>query len=317
MKALWLEQGVLSLRDLPEPERARGDDTALTLEVRRAGICGTDLELLEGYADFTGTPGHEFVATVVGGPAAWHGRRVVAEINLACGGCRLCRLGYPKHCLQRSVIGIRGHPGAFTERFVVPAANCHVVPDAITDIEAVLVEPLAAALEIPRSIDINTDDRVLVLGAGRLANLVAQVMSHHSRRVDVLVRRAARRAAFDGVDVRCLEVPETDYDIVVEVTGQAAGLALALEHIRARGTVVLKSTYADSPPVDMSRVVVDEIRLAGSRCGPFDTALAWLGAGRVRLDQLQFEVFGLEDHARSFACARDPAVYKVMFAPGG
>lgn len=315
MKALWLENGELSLKgDLPVLEPG-GDE--LLLDVELAGICGTDLELLEGYADFTGVPGHEFVARVAGGQGEWSGKRVVTDINVSCGKCDRCHKGLAKHCATRTVLGIRQHQGAFAEQVVAPVRNCFEIPASMSLEQAALIEPLAAALEILESVDIGENDRVLLVGAGRLAQLIAQVLANTRAEVQVMIRSESRRTSFELLDIECVTMPAGEYDIVVEASGNPDGFALALDAVRPRGTLVLKSTYAGRLSLDASRIVVDEIRIAGSRCGPTAKAIDWMHRGLIRLDHLNIEHLPLEAFDAGFRGARDPAIYKVLLSPQG
>src|SRR5512147_514411 len=221
MQALWLENNRLELRDAPRPGRT---GEAL-IRVRRAGVCGTDLELVRGYYPFAGIPGHEFVGEVVEAPdPAWVGKRVVGEINVVCGRCEQCLSGRAHHCESRTVLGIVARDGVFAEFTSLPLENLHVVPDSVPDEAAVFTEPLAAALEIEQQVQIRPADRVLLIGAGRLGQLVAQTLE--------LARRA----------------------------------------VRPGGTLVLKSTYRGEVTLNLSSIVVDEVTLLGSRCGPFEPA---------------------------------------------
>ncbi|MCB1693285.1 MAG: zinc-binding dehydrogenase, partial [Pseudomonadales bacterium] len=219
------------------------------------------------------------------------------------------------HCDARHVIGIRDRQGAFAEKIALPIDGAIEVPDAISDELAVLLEPLAAALRITTQVPIGADDRVLVVGAGRLGILVAQVLGRLTRRLDVLVRSPGRRASFSGQPVTCVEVPVGRYDVVVECSGNQAGFQVACRHVRPRGTLVLKSTYAGRLDIDASPLVVDEITVVGSRCGDLRAAIDWLSNADIDLSHLTFETFSLEDHAAAFEAARRPAPYKVLFAP--
>lgn len=313
MRGLWLENGHLEFRqDLPEPVRS---DDEVTVEVRCAGICGTDMAMIDGYAGMTGIPGHEFVGVVVEGDPDWLGKRVVAEINVACGECDMCGRGYPNHCQVRSVIGIRNRAGAFAERLTVPAPNLHPVPANVSDEAAVLTEPLAAAFEIPAQVEIAAHDRVLVIGAGRLARLIAQVVLESTPNVDVIARSLTRVKQFAALPVNTSARAEGLYDIVIECSGSPDGLAVASDHVRPRGTLVLKSTYKDEITLDLSAFVVDEVTIVGSRCGPFAQALDALASGAIDLESLDFEKCALDEFDRAFERARSPEVYKVLFDP--
>jgi threonine dehydrogenase-like Zn-dependent dehydrogenase len=315
MRGLWLEAETIRLRDdLPRPEPAAGE---ARVRVLVAGICNTDLELVRGYYPFTGIPGHEFVGRVEAATGAehWVGRRVVGEINASCGTCAACRAGRATHCGRRTVLGIRGRDGAFTECLTLPLANLHEVPDNISDETAVFAEPLAAALEIQEQVAIGPRDRVVVVGDGKLGNLVAQTLALSGCALTVIGRHASKLAllADRGIATALAgDVPRGEADVVVECTGNPEGLALARVAARPRGTIVLKSTYQGSPTVDISRIVVDEITLVGSRCGPFAPALALLAGGRVNVGPLVHARFPLHEAVAAFAEAARPGVMKVL-----
>ena len=281
MKALWLENRSLSLRDLPRPARP---GEAL-IRVRLSGICGTDLELLRGYYPFTGVIGHEFVGEVVEAPdPGWTGQRVVGEINVPCGECLQCREGRPTHCDRRAVLGIKDRHGTHAEYTTLPLANLHRVPDQVPDEAAVFVEPLAAALEIGQQVPIRPSDRVLLVGAGRLGQRVAQVLALTGCDLRVLARHPQQMALLESRRIRPIaedEIRPRAWDVVVEAAGSPAGFEVARRAIRPRGTLVMKSTYRGKMAVDWSALVVDEITVVGSRCGPFAPALRLLERGEV------------------------------------
>lgn len=318
MRGLHVEHGEVRFRDdLPPPEPAAGlpgsgARSEVRVRVLRAGICATDLALVRGYMDFRGTPGHEFVGRALDGPLA--GRRVVGEINAACGVCPRCRAGLARHCPRRTVLGILGRAGAFAEELVLPAENLHAVPDAVGDDAATFVEPLAAAFEIGEQVALADVERALVIGDGRLGLLCAQVLA--SAGPTVLVRgRHPERAALFGDRVRYEERPGDGYDLVVEATGDPRSLALALAAVRPRGTVVLKTTSEERAPLDLAPLVVDEITLVGSRCGPFAPALAALASGAVAVEPLVAARFPLERGPDALAEAARPGVLKVLLEP--
>jgi threonine dehydrogenase-like Zn-dependent dehydrogenase len=287
MTGLWLEAGRLRLReDLAAPDPPAGE---AVVRVLRAGICGTDLEMLRGYASFTGVPGHEFVGVVERGSEALRGRRVVGEINAACGSCPACRAGRRTHCPSRTVLGIAGRHGAFAQLLALPEANLHPVPEGLGTDAAVFTEPLAAALQIQEQVPIRPEDRVVVFGDGRLGQLVARtlvptgcdllVAGKHASKLDLLARI--------GIPTRHPDaVPGRSFDVAVECTGGAVAFAAALGALRPRGTLVMKSTYAGSLSLPPAALVVDEITLVGSRCGPFAPALRLLAAGKVDVTPL-------------------------------
>ena len=318
MRGLWLENQQLTYReDLPQPEPAAGE---ALIRIRLAGICATDLEMVKGYYPFTGIPGHEFVGEVVRAPdaPAWEGRRVVGEINITCGRCAQCLAGRPTHCENRTVLGIWQRHGVFAEYTTLPIANLHAVPENVPDEAAVFTEPLAAALEIQQQAHIRPTDKVLVVGAGRLGQLIAWSLALTGAEVAAVVRRERQCALLQPYGVRCLaadEVPHWGMDVVVEATGSPEGLALAKEAVHPRGLIVLKSTYAGEARLDLSRWVVDEVSMLGSRCGPFAPALRHLAAGRIDPRPLIDARYSLAEGVEAFAHAARRGVFKVLLAP--
>ena len=320
MRGLWLEGESIRLRDdLPRPEPAEGE---ARVRVLAAGICNTDLELVRGYYPFTGVPGHEFVGRVEAAPGVekWEGRRVVGEINAACGACPACRAGRRTHCERRTVLGIRGRDGAFAESLTLPVANLHEVPDGLPDDVAVFTEPLAAALEVREQVPIDGGDRVVVVGDGKLGNLVAQTLALTGCALTVIGRHPGKLAllAARGIATARADegVADGRADVVVECTGNAEGLERARRAVRPRGTIVLKSTYRGRSSLDVSRIVVDEITLVGSRCGPFAPALALLVEGRVEVRSLVHARFPLHEAVAAFAEASRRGVMKVLVETG-
>ncbi len=319
--------GVRFVADHPVPKPRRGE---ALVRVLMAGICATDLEICRGYMKFTGVPGHEFVGVVETGPGELIGRRVVAEINCPCGGCELCRRGLGNHCRRRTVLGIAGRDGAFAEYLTVPASNCHPVPEALSDRQAVFVEPLAAAAhvldELPAAAHGSGEGagssrpRVAVLGSGRLGLLVAQVLAGHPCELTVVGRNPltlnlCRRWGI--CDLTCADLtPTPEYDVVVECTGVPDGLRLALQLCRPRGLIVLKSTYADPATLDLAPVVVNEVRIVGNRCGRFERALELLARGAVRVEELISAVYPLSRGPEAVMCAAQPQNVKVLIEPG-
>jgi 2-desacetyl-2-hydroxyethyl bacteriochlorophyllide A dehydrogenase len=315
MKGVWLENQRIEYRDdLSDPTPGPGE---AVVRVRLAGICGTDLQLLNGYYPFTGIPGHEFVGEVVEAPEnpEWRGRRVVGEINVTCGTCRQCRAGRPTHCDTRAVLGLNNHNGAFAEYLTLPMANLHTVPDSVSDAAAVFAEPLAAALQIPEQVHIRPSDAVLVIGAGRLGQLAAQVLQGTACALTVAVRYPAQRALLTARGIAVIDaqdIPARSMDVVVEASGSPAGLEAARRAVRPRGTLVLKSTCAGQSADDLSRLVVDEITLVGSRCGPFPSALRLLAQGRVDPVPLVQKRFTMSDASAAFAAAAAKGALKVV-----
>lgn len=313
MIAVKLESGRVVVREEGIPPRS--DGFAL-LKTRVAGICNTDLELQRGYYGFTGTPGHEFVADVIEADSTrLAGRRVVGEINLACGHCEFCAGGLGRHCARRRVLGIANHPGAFAEFFMLPESNLHLVPDDIPDEEAVFVEPLAAAYEILDQISFSKNEAVAVLGDGKLGLLIAQVLHAAGAHVTVYGRHPAKLAIVKARGILTddsAERPRMAYQVVADATGTAAGLREAIAMTRPRGTVVMKSTVHGEVSLDTAPVIVNEITLVGSRCGRFEPALDLLEQKRIDVRSLLAAEFPLEQAPAAFAEAAKPGVSKVL-----
>jgi alcohol dehydrogenase len=318
MRAVVLDAGTLTLRDRAMPTAA-GE---CLIRVTAAGICGTDLELLRGYAGFSGVPGHEFAGVVHdAGPAdrAWIGKRVAGEITVGCGRCDGCRRAGRGHCDVRTVLGIRGRDGAFAEYLSLPATNLHVIPDSLDDLTAVFVEPAAAACRVLEQVSVDRKTRAAVVGAGRLGLLVAQVLRHAGAEVTAIVRGNRSRTAaltlrFETVSVE--DAPRSlarHLDLVVDATGNAAGFSVAASLVRPRGTVVVKSTIHGETPVAFSPLVVDEITVVGSRCGPFDRAIELLESRAIDVKPLLAATYPLEKYNRAFDRSRDGL--KVILTP--
>lgn len=292
------------------------------VDVLLAGVCSTDLEIARGYAGFRGVLGHEFVGRVAACAAepALVGRRVVGEINIGCGRCRFCARGVREHCLERQVVGIRGRDGVFARQVALPVANLHCVPDSVPDEAAVFVEPLAAALQVREQVLIRPSDRIAVLGAGRLGQLVARSLLNSGAELVVVGRDLAshKMAVLRAAGIAAAashSLPAGWADVVVDCTGSPAGFADALDLVRSQGIVVLKSTYHGAAEVDLSRVVVDEIQVIGSRCGPFAAALSALAAGWIDPRPLIDAVYPLQDGLAALEHAARPGVLKVLLQP--
>lgn len=318
MKAAWLEDLKLSFRE-ERPIPLPGPDEAL-IRVRLAGICSTDLELCRGYYPYRGIPGHEFVGEVVEASSApeWVGRRVVGEINLTCGKCPACRAGRPHHCESRTVLGIVQKDGAFAEFLTLPVRNLWEVPASIPDEMAVFSEPLAAALEIQEQVHVGPEMRVLVVGAGRLGQLIAQTLAVTGCDLKVAVRNERARQLLEARRITTIaggEVQKGMADLVVEATGAPEGFMLARMAVRPAGTIVLKSTYAGSLDLNLSSIVVDEITLLGSRCGPFGPALQMMEQQQVDPRVLIDARYSLDQVVSAFEHAGQRGVLKVLLAP--
>src|SRR5437879_9850707 len=316
MRALWLEDCRLRVRDdVPIPAPPSGE---ALVRVLRAGICNTDIELARGYYPFTGVLGHEFVGVGEQGPSALVGRRVVGEITAVCGACGACLAGRRTHCERRTVLGIVSRHGAFADYLILPAENLHPVPDAVSSDAAVFTEPLAAALEIQEQVPIGLRDRVLVVGDGQLGQLVAQTLALTRCALRVLGRHAARLPvlAARGTETRRADrATRGAFDVAVECTGNPEGFAVAQRAVRPRGTLVLKSTYAGALTLDASALVVNEVTLVGSRCGPFAPALRLLAEGRVAVQPLIHARPPLGEGVAAFGEAQRTGVLKVLVEP--
>ncbi len=312
MRALVFDGHLHFETTLPTPQVQNGD---ALLKIRRAGICNTDLELVDGMYGFSGILGHEFVAEVVEGQPDLIGKRVVGEISVVCGHCDFCQQGIPSQCRHRTTVGIRRHPGAFADYLPLPPRNLHVVAESISDDQAVFVEPLAAALQVTEGIHISPRDRVVVVGVGKLGMLVAQVLKLTGADVVGVVRREKQAKLLQQWRVPAVELrdlAEQSADVVVDVTGLAQGFADALMLVKSRGTIVLKSTYNGFPQVDMTQVAVREIRVMGSRCGPFDAALRLLERDLIDVTSLIDGRYPFDDSVTAMDAAAKPGALKYL-----
>jgi threonine dehydrogenase-like Zn-dependent dehydrogenase len=327
MRALVYRDGTLSFAsDYPMPTPAAGE---ALIKVSQAGICNTDIEITRGYLHFAGVPGHEFVGVVQAvshsqTTATAHtliGKRVVGEINAACRKqtCTYCQRGLPTHCPQRTTLGIVNRDGAFADYLTLPIENLHLVPDEVSDDEAVFVEPLAANFQILQQVHLTPADRVLVLGDGKMGQLAVRVLALIGCEITLLGKHPAKLqlAAQPGINTCLLadgeELSEgAGADVVVECTGSARGLSLALRLVRPAGTVILKSTVAASSQLSLAPLVIDEICVQGSRCGPFAPALRALARRQIDVRTLISKRYSLDDALHAFAYATQPGVLKVL-----
>jgi threonine dehydrogenase-like Zn-dependent dehydrogenase len=316
MKALWLERNqITGDRDVRPPDAAEGD---AVVRVSLAGVCNTDLEMVRGYYPFTGVPGHEFVGIVerADGAPEWIGRRVAGEINAVCGACGACQAGRKSHCERRTVLGLIGRNGTFAEKLSLPIANLHAIPDHVDDEAAVFTEPLAAALHVLDHV--RPQDRVLVVGDGKLGHLVALAIATSGCDLRVATRVPRERPILAAKDIATIasdDVADVSADVVVECTGQAGGLAVARRAVRPAGTIVMKSTYRGETAFDFTRMVVDEVTIVGSRCGPFEPAIQTLADGRIDPTPLIAARYALEDGLAALEKAAEPGVLKVLIEP--
>ena len=298
------------------PESA--NDQVALIKVHLAGICSTDLQIFKGYMDFRGVPGHEFVGSVVEGPLELIKKRVVGEINFACGRCDYCNRGLGRHCPSRSVMGILGADGAFAEFLSVPVPNLHVVSESVSDEEAVFTEPLAAAFEILEQVQLNPGDEVLVLGDGKLSFLCAQVLRLASANVALVGKHPDKLRLIKRSGVRTMLLSDwkpKQFDVVVEATGSPSGLQLAMSAVRPRGTLVLKTTIAGEHKVSLAPLVINEITVVGSRCGPFAPALDALRERSVSVTPLIEKVYPLSEGVEAVAHAGSPGARKILLQP--
>ena len=317
MRSLWLEERTLSVREIERPTPASGE---ALVRVRLAGICATDLELVKGYYPYAGVPGHEFVGEIVEAPRAPEriGERVVGEINAVCGNCGTCHRGHPRHCERRTVLGIVNRNGAFAEFLTLPLANLLRVPDHVPDESAVFTEPLAAALGIRAQVPIGPKERVLVIGAGRLGQLIARSLVPSGARIEAVVRHERQRDLLRAAGVHVIseeDLPLRAVDVAIEATGSPSGFALAQKAVRPRGTIVLKSTYAGRLEIDAALIVVDEITIVGSRCGDFAPALQMLDAGQIDPRDLIDSERPLGEALAAFEQAERPGALKILLRP--
>ena len=319
MRAVVVESGELSVceRAVPQPQAGEA-----LVRVSMAGLCSTDRELARGYLGFSGVPGHEFVGMVEHAQQAQDlvGKRVVGEINAACGNCEQCQDGLERHCVDRSVLGIVGRCGAFAEYLTLPIANLHVIPETLSDDRAVFVEPLAAAYEILAQVAVVGFD-VAVVGVGKLGGLCAQVLHHAGARVTLIGRdtESLEGYATQGRTVSTWAEPKaagTRFDVVVECSGREQGFAQALSLARPRGTLVLKTTCSQPHTVDLSPIVINELSVVGSRCGAFGPAIDALIEGDFEPEKTICARFALADAKAAFAAAFDPTSSHAAF-PGG
>jgi threonine dehydrogenase-like Zn-dependent dehydrogenase len=312
VRAIVLEEDDVQLDQVRPAPAAKADE--VLVRVTRAGVCETDLQLIKGYMGFRGVLGHEFVGVAESGTHA--GRRVVGEINCACWNCQTCRSGFPTHCPHRTVLGILNHDGAFADLIAVPERNLHRVPDSIPDDIAVFTEPVAAAFQIPAQMKVDADDRIIVLGDGRLGNLCAQVLASISDDVLVVGKHREKLALLDAMGLRTAlvsdDLPPREADIVVDCTGSESGLPTALTLVRPRGTIVLKTTVAGTQTLAWAPFVIDEVTLVGSRCGPFDQALHALEHGLVDVAPLIADRFSLSNGLMALQRAQQKGVLKVL-----
>jgi len=316
MKALVLNQGKLCLKHVPDPVPSSGEGLVKILKV---GICNTDLEMVKGYMPFSGILGHEFVGRVEEAPERkWIGQRIVSEINISCRTCAFCFRGETKHCPSRQVLGISKKDGVFAEYITLPMKNFYKLPENVSTSDGVFTEPLAAALEILEQVRITRETRVLVLGDGKLGMLIAQVLGLESDAVSCVGKHERHLKLLEKHGIQTAlkgDALEPGFPLVIEATGNEEGLNEALRMVRPKGTVVLKSTFRGESSLDVSKVVVDEIHLIGSRCGPFPKAVDLLHSKRIDVQDMMDGDFPLEHFHDAFQLAKKPGALKVLLTP--
>ena len=316
MKATFFDGKKMILeKNYPDP-----DFNETLVHVDLAGICGTDLEILDGYMQYTGILGHEFVGTVKqSNNSELIGKRVVGEINAGCGKCDSCTNGMERHCSTRTVLGILKRNGAFAEFLSLPEKNLHVIPDSISDEQAVFIEPLAAAFEINEQVSLKPEWNVAVVGDGRLAQLIIQVIKLTCSNVTCFGKHENKLQSLvqSGIKIK-LGIESTDeqlFDLVVEATGSNSGFTDTMKLVKPRGTVVLKSTIASRENLDLTPTIINEITLIGSRCGLFKPAIDALATGKVSVDSMIDSTFSLEKFEDAITYAKKPDTLKVFLKP--
>lgn len=317
MKA-YIFDGVAGVREVPKPTPS--DDEAL-IRVKLAGVCKTDLEIVKGYMDYKGALGHEFVGVVE--EATNHaliGKRVVGEINAGCGECSFCRRGMERHCPNRTVLGILGRQGAMSEYLTLPESNLCVVPESLTDEKAAFVEPLAAALEILEQTQVAPDQRVLVIGDGKLGLLVSMVLRLTGCNLITLGKHSDKLKILENLGISTILLNDAeslsgDFHMVVEASGKPAGWSMAMSMVRPRGKLVLKSTYQGAFDFNPAAIVINEITVVGSRCGRFEPALRLLEMGLIDPSPLLSDILPLDKAEDAFERSRDGAALKILLRP--
>lgn len=315
MQALRFQKGKLGISDV-KLQNAASDSV---IRVLLSGICSTDIEITRGYSGFEGTLGHEFVGIIENSPDRPDllGKRVVGEINVGCGDCQLCHQGDARHCPNRTVLGIKGRDGSHAEFVSLPSRNLLEIPPDLSDQEAVFIEPLAAALGITERIDLKNAEKIAIIGDGKLGLLCAFALNRVCPSLTLYGRYSSKLKIAEAAGIETCLVDETThpysfYDVVVEATGSESGFAMALDLVRPRGTIVLKSTYSGKAEIEAWRIVVDEISIVGSRCGRFKPTIEWLVNNRIDLAQLISDEFLLSKGLAAFDTAKQPGVLKVL-----
>jgi threonine dehydrogenase-like Zn-dependent dehydrogenase len=318
MKALRVNNNRVAVEDISRPE-AEGE---CLVSVALSGICNTDLEIVRGYAGFNGTIGHEFVGVVESCDShpEMIGKRVVGEINAGCGKCDRCMAGDSRHCPTRTVLGIHGRDGAHAEYLSLPASNLVALPETVSDIEAVFAEPLAAAYGIGEQVAIGAATRVAVVGDGKLGLLCAMTAGLLTKELVLIGKHAEKMSIAENVGIETVPLANANslaksFDVVIEASGAESGFATALDLVKPRGKIVLKSTFQGTPTWDAARVVIDEISIVGSRCGRLAPAVELLASKKLNVEDLVSDEFNLAEGVAGLEHAGRPGVLKVLLRP--
>lgn len=314
MRAVRLDTSLKFEAKYPKPSPPSGE---ALVRVLQAGICATDLELVKGYMGFRGTLGHEFVGVVkeAVGHEQLNGKRVVGEINAACRTCPTCQAGRLTHCPNRTTLGIDRRDGVFADYLCLPIENLYPLPEEISDDQAVFIEPLAAACQILEQVSIAPTDRVVVIGDGKLGLLCAQVLQTTNCQLLVIGRHPEKLRLLDHQGIQTttrIGDVAPGVDTAIEATGSPDGLKLANQLLRPRGTLVLKSTYHGQTTFDFTSLVINEINIVGSRCGPFPRALELLKKNAVTVEPLIQARYSIDQGIDAIKRAATPGTLKVL-----
>jgi threonine dehydrogenase-like Zn-dependent dehydrogenase len=312
MKALFFD-GSLKIMEIPKPRPGKNE---VLIRIIYSAICNTDLEIVKGYMGFKGVLGHEFVGKVVSSESPLTGKMVVGEINCSCGYCYLCQTGRKSHCPNRTVLGIAGHQGIFADFVVLPLENLHVVPEGLSPEKAVFTEPLAAAVEIMEQINIKPSSQVFIFGAGKLGLLIAQVFRLNGSPYTLFDINRIKVSQAEKMGLKSMLLgnlhPEAKAEVCIDCSGSQEGIKTAMSHLYPRGKLVLKTTVAEPEKIDLNQIVINELEIIGSRCGPFEPALQLISQGLVNPEPLISKVFPFKDILKAFDYARKPNSLKVL-----
>ena len=313
MKALQWNGSNLTVNDVARPELRHGE---VLVRVVSAGICNTDLEIIRGYYPFKGTLGHEFVGIIEQAPdTSLVGKRIVADINNVCQQCTMCQAGQAHHCLNRSALGIKGKDGAFAEYLTTPAENLVIVPDNVTNEQAVFAEPLAAALEIQEQVDFSKYGEAVVIGDGKLGLLICAGLAANGVKTTLIGHHPKRQALFKLPNITYAQsLPAKSFPVVIEATGNPSGFNNALALTQPRGTLVLKSTYSEPLVLNAGPIVVNELNIVGSRCGPMDKAVAMIAAGKLDPSCMVTKSYPLDEGVKAVGRAQEKGTLKILLS---